>query len=484
MKWADLKLRWDRGDTLVEVLLSITILGLVLVLSFTSVNRSLNAGTDAANRRQALAYAQEQVELLRDAANSGAIVDYPTDGSAFCIDPSTRKAGQPGQGGYCHLSGQDPFGVAVKYTSSNQTYDITAQWQGQTAENQVVLYYQVPSAPITTSPLVGVSISASPSIVTQGEDSTLTWSTTTALSCKASGAWTGNKPTAGAQSIKNIQSSGTYSLTCVGIDGVSTVTRSARIYVSPLPAPVIDFKATPRSVIPGGSSTLSWSVSSTSGCQASGGWSGSRGSSGTFNTGAINTDETYTLTCDSDSGGPSSQASVTVSVVSAPSVKLSASPNSVEYYQGTTLSWKVSGASSCSANSNAGWSGSIAPKNGSTFVNHLSSGTKTFTLTCNGSGGVKKDTATVFVNNNPGFCIDANYQGGCTYFKSNVSDLGSLNDKISSVLVPPGRREILYKDAGYSGACYVATSNVSNMGATNVGNDELSSFKNLTSGGC
>lgn len=475
-----------RGDTLIEVLLSISILGLVLVLSFTSTSRSLNAGTDAANRNQALAYAREQVELLRDAANSGTIGSYPADGSAFCINPASDAQAQPDSAGFCHLNGQDSFGVAIKYTPASQTYNVTSQWQGRTNLDQVLLYYQVPQSPITTAPLVGVSISASPSPITAGDSSTLTWTTATALNCRASGDWSGTKPTAGAQKIDNIQSTSTYSLTCIGIDGVSTVTRSAKVFVSPLPAPTIVFKATPSSVAAGGKSSLTWSANDASGCTASGAWSGARDTSGTFDTGALNSDATYTLSCDSDSGGPAAQASVTVSVVSTPTVKLSASPASIEYYQGTTLSWQVSGAGSCSGNSNTTWGGQVAPKNGSAFVDHLSSGTKTFTLSCTNGGGQKSASTTVFVNNNPGFCVDSNYQGGCTYFKSDTPDLRSysLNDTISSVLVPPGRREILYKDINYGGACYTASSNVPDMGATSVGNDNLSSFKNSTGGGC
>jgi type II secretory pathway pseudopilin PulG len=475
------------GDTLVEVLLSISILGLVLVFSFTSASRSLNAGTDAANRNQALAYAREQVELLRDAANTGTIDDYPTDGSVFCIDPETKDKATPNEGGFCHFAAQQPFGVAVKYTTGNQTYSVVSQWQGRSGTNQVFLYYQVPLSPITNSPLVDISIAASPSTVTQGDSSTITWTTTTALNCSASGDWTGGKPTSGSQKIDNIQSTSTYSLTCTGLDGVSTVTRSTKVFVSPLPAPTINFKATPETVAKGESSQLTWTVSGASGCTASDGWSGSRGTSGTFDTGGLNATTTYTLVCDSSSGGPASQSSVTVTVMSPPSVALSATPSSIEYYQGTTLRWQISGAGSCSATSNTTWSGPISPQNGQAFIDHLSSGTKNFTLTCQNASGQKSANTTVFVNNNPGFCIDANFQGGCTYFRNGISNLNDfgLNDTISSVLVPPGRREILYKDANNGGACYVAAANVTDMGATSIGNDELSSFINGTgSQGC
>lgn len=475
------------GDTLVEVLLSVSILGLVLVVSFASASRSLNAGTDAANRNRALDYARAQVELLRDAANSGTIGDLPSDGSAFCINPSTDKPAQPDQGGFCHLSGQDPFGVVVKYNQGNQTYSITSQWQGRTSKQQVFLYYQVPQSPITAAPAVDISISASPKIIAPGQSATVTWTSTTALNCQASGGWSGAKAPEGSQKVDNINSSTIFTLTCTGLDGVSTLSRSAQVYVSGQPAPTINFTATPSTVASGGSSTLSWSVGDSSGCTASDGWSGSRATTGTAGTGALNSDKTFTLTCESSSGGPSAQASVVVSVMSTPSVTLSASPSSIEYYQGTTLTWKISGATSCSASSNSTWSGSIAPADGNTFVNHLSSGTKNFTLSCTNAGGTKSASTSVFVNNNPGFCIDVNYGGGCTYFSHDVADLRSygLNDTISSVLVPPGRREIMYKNANFSGSCYLATSNVADISGTDIGNDALSSFYDKSGGsGC
>ncbi|HEU5004976.1 MAG TPA: hypothetical protein VFT49_02750 [Candidatus Saccharimonadales bacterium] len=481
------------GDTLIEVLLSVTALGLVLALSFTAATRSLNAGTDAANRNRALAFAKEQVELLRDAANSGNLSDYPTNGTSFCVDPTTKDSSSPDSSGYCHLDGQDPFGVIIKFNSSNQTYAVTSEWQGMSTQDSVVLYYQVPLGPITTSP-IGLTLTPETAAIASGGQVTIKWSTKSggALSCQASGDWSGSQPTSGQQTFTNLTASKTYTLTCTGTDGVSTETRSATITVASAAAPDIIFKAAPASVASGGTTTLIWQATDAADCYPSAGpsdWMSNpdRRVSSSFNTAAINSDTTYAITCDSNQpGGSSSQASVTVPIADAPKVSLTSSKDSIEYYQGTTLKWTVSNVTSCTASSSdASWSGSIRPKDGQQTLDHLSSGTKRYTLDCTGPGGSKSAQTTVFVNNNPGFCIDANFQN-CTYFSSNESNLSSqgLNDTISSVLVPPGRREILYKDANFQGACYVAASNVANMGSTNVGNDELSSFKNASSGGC
>ncbi len=70
----------------------------------------------------------------------------------------------------------------------------------------------------TTSPLPTVSLSASPLSITSGQSSTLTWSSTNATSCTASGGWTGAKSTSGTQSVSPTINT-TYTLTCTGSGG-------------------------------------------------------------------------------------------------------------------------------------------------------------------------------------------------------------------------------------------------------------------------
>ncbi|HEU5004978.1 MAG TPA: type II secretion system protein [Candidatus Saccharimonadales bacterium] len=312
------KIKQQRGDTIIEVLLSVSILGLVLAMSFTSSSRSLNAGTDAANRNQALAYAQEQVELLRTAANDGAIKDFPTNGSAFCIDPSTGGQQNVGSDGLCHLNGESIFGVAIKYDSSNQVYNVAAQWQGINIEDQVSLYYQVPADPITTTPNVNVSISASPAVISYGESSQLSWNVTTntaSATCNASGAWSGPKANSGTLNLNNITTSQTYSLTCVAADG-SSMTRSAKIYVSPLPAPTINFSASPNPVTRGNRVTLTWTTSNATDCRADGGpWGGDKGTRGSEASVPLNSDTTFALNCTGQPGAPSKRVTQSVTTV-------------------------------------------------------------------------------------------------------------------------------------------------------------------------
>ena len=64
-----------------------------------------------------------------------------------------------------------------------------------------------------------LSISANPMSVTSGAPSTLTWSSSDATSCSASGAWSGVKATSGSQSVTVANGLSTYALNCSGPSG-------------------------------------------------------------------------------------------------------------------------------------------------------------------------------------------------------------------------------------------------------------------------
>ena len=68
-------------------------------------------------------------------------------------------------------------------------------------------------------------------------------------------------------------------------------------------APTINFSASDSVVNAGDSTTLTWSTQNASSCAASGGWSGSRATSGSELAGPLSANTTYTLTCTASSGG-------------------------------------------------------------------------------------------------------------------------------------------------------------------------------------
>ena len=73
-----------------------------------------------------------------------------------------------------------------------------------------------------------VSLGAGSSRISLGGSTTLSWSSTDATSCTASGAWSGSKATSGSESV-SLSGPATLTLTCVGDGGSvsSSVTYSS-----------------------------------------------------------------------------------------------------------------------------------------------------------------------------------------------------------------------------------------------------------------
>jgi hypothetical protein len=165
----------------------------------------------------------------------------------------------------------------------------------------------------------GVSISASPMVVPAQGSSTLTWSSTNATSCTASGAWSGAQATAGSVSTGALTANRTYTITCNGAGG--SASQSITVMVSSPATPTVTISANPAINLPAfGQSTLQWSSTNATSCAASGidyfgtpTWSGSRPTSGTELSVPITVpNQSYTLTC--TGAGGSASASVVVSI--------------------------------------------------------------------------------------------------------------------------------------------------------------------------
>ena len=82
---------------------------------------------------------------------------------------------------------------------------------------------------------------------------------------------------------------------------------------TPPPAPTVTMAAAPTSFTVGSSTTLTWSSTNADSCTASGGWSGTKATSGSAKqTPTASGTVTYTLTCSNASGSASKGATVTV----------------------------------------------------------------------------------------------------------------------------------------------------------------------------
>ena len=122
----------------------------------------------------------------------------------------------------------------TKATSGNQTissisvtstYGLICTGTGGSTTRSVTVSVNAPPPPAPT-----VSLSAAPTTVAAGGSTLLTWSSSNASSCTASGAWSGVKVTSGNETINSISAPSTYMLTCTGNGGATA--RSATVNIA------------------------------------------------------------------------------------------------------------------------------------------------------------------------------------------------------------------------------------------------------------
>lgn len=103
----------------------------------------------------------------------------------------------------------------------NSTFSLTCSGAGGTSAPATAAVNVVPSATLSVYPLA----------IAPGGSSTLTWSSSNAASCAASGGWSSALGTSGTQSTGAVSATATYSLTCSGPGG-SSAPVSATLTVS------------------------------------------------------------------------------------------------------------------------------------------------------------------------------------------------------------------------------------------------------------
>ncbi len=244
-----------------------------------------------------------------------------------------------------------------------------------------------------------VSLSADPAAIDPGDGTTLSWASSNADRCSASGAWDGEQTLGGVFVTAPLNNSTSFALTCTGIGGVTDATVAVIVGGQPQPdAPTISLSASASQIEAGDTVDLSWSSTGATACTASGGWSGSRETSGQIQVGPLQASTSFSLSCSGD-GGSASDA-VTVSVVTSapvPTVAITASASQVGAGDSVTLSWSSSNANSCAAS--GAWSG-VRSTSGSASVGPLQADS-TFVLNCSGAGGSASDTVSVTVDSVP-----------------------------------------------------------------------------------
>jgi type II secretory pathway pseudopilin PulG len=141
------------GDTIVEVMICVAVLTIVMLATFTSINRSYLSLEQNQERERAVKLVESQVEDLRAYGVGGATYDCFTyhDGS---IAPATNN-GVPNNNP-CVFQGdgtEDTDGAVPAYTVAIKpssgaipiTYTVTATWEGSagSGEDNVSMVYRL-----------------------------------------------------------------------------------------------------------------------------------------------------------------------------------------------------------------------------------------------------------------------------------------------------------------------------------------------------
>ena len=292
------------------------------------------------------------------------------------------------------------FGSEANTPTAVGTVSYTLTCTGAAGSATATTTVTVTAPPPPTVPTV--SLAAAPTSLTLGAATTLTWSSTNATACTASGGWTGSRATSGSEAnTPAAAGTSSYTLTCTGPGGSANAT--ATVTTNPPPVPTVSLNAAPTSIAIGSPTTLTWSSTDATACTATGAWTGSRATSGSeANTPAAAGTSSYTLTC--TGAGGSANATATVTVNPLPTVTISAAPTTVTLGAASTLSWSSTNATACTAS--GGWSGSRATS-GTASVTPAATGSIPYTLTCTGPGGSANGTATVTVNPVPSVTLNA-----------------------------------------------------------------------------
>jgi hypothetical protein len=267
----------------------------------------------------------------------------------------------------------------------------------------------------STTETAGVSLNAYPPYIHSGETSTLSWSADSQDSCSASGGWKGKKASQGSTTVGPLTETTVYTLSCepAGAQTTSCKTpdgcngrgpgkrkdKSTTVVVDdqpPPPTPTVSFAAAPTSILAGEWTTLSWSSTDASDCEATDDWTGTKTTTGNESVGPLTASSMFTLTCSGAGGSASESVVVTVDAAPpppVPTVLLTASSTSIASGGLTTLSWSSTDATTCEAFD--GWSGTRTTSGNETRSGLMN--TTTFTLTCSGDGGISSRSVTVMV---------------------------------------------------------------------------------------
>lgn len=284
-------------------------------------------------------------------------------------------------------SGEQSLAGSFKSDPLTETQSYTLRCEGANGSVSETVSVSVIPAPT-------VSLASDKLSVPEGESFLITWTSTDAVSCKASGAWKGDKALAGSELVDGLRA-GTkkFTLQCQGAGGKASFTQVVTI----LKAPTLRFRATKTEIARGASAKLSWSAKNVELCEANGAWSGPQALVGSYTTPSLNQNGQYryALTC----RGPGGQITESVLIrvgTEFPELFFEANPATLKPGNFVNLRWESSQATQCLASGS--WQGAKATRGSEDiFLSNL--GQYAFTLSCDNSIGTSEETLFVTVDN-------------------------------------------------------------------------------------
>ena len=206
-------------------------------------------------------------------------------------------------------------GGKATYTSATLAtgaHSVKASYGGDSlydTSTSAAVSFTVTAAPAAPT----VTISVSPTSITVGQSATITWSSTNATACTASGGWSGTEATSGTATVTPI-AAGTlnYALACTGAGGSSSGTTTLTVAAAPA-APTVTISVAPTSITVGQSAVVTWSSANATSCTASSAWSGAQATSGSLTVNPTAAGSlSYALSCTGAGGSVSGTAALTV----------------------------------------------------------------------------------------------------------------------------------------------------------------------------
>ncbi len=152
----------QKGDTIIEVLLAMSIIGLVLGASFGIANRSVQIGQSAQERTEALKIAESQLEIFKSEYFTNSSIQSRDESRPFCLatgavsvevkeitDAECQNINGNGQSGLFSVSIIPPN--ADTATDPSGAYEIKVIWarlgsslsEDEADNSRLSLYYKV-----------------------------------------------------------------------------------------------------------------------------------------------------------------------------------------------------------------------------------------------------------------------------------------------------------------------------------------------------